>query len=97
MTTHLEALQKRMPRAVGPRSGIGAMQAFVPFDGSSPVASTVMQAAFEEGLLIFSAGARPTKFRMLLPLNITDEELESGFAMLEKAIRRVGEELQIPC
>lgn len=92
-----ESLQKRMPHAVGPRSGIGAMQAFVPFDGSSPVASTVMQAAFEEGLLLFSAGDRPTKIRMLLPLNITDEELESGFAMLEKAIRRVGEELQIPC
>jgi 4-aminobutyrate aminotransferase-like enzyme len=73
------------------------MQAFVPFDGSAEVASTVMRAAFEEGLLIFSAGSRPTKIRMLLPLNTTDEELESGFAMLEKAIRRVGDELQFPC
>ncbi|MEE8476329.1 MAG: aminotransferase class III-fold pyridoxal phosphate-dependent enzyme [Myxococcota bacterium] len=92
-----EAFRKRLPRAVGPRSGIGAMQAFVPFDGSAEVTSTVMRAAFEEGLLIFSAGSRPTKIRMLLPLNTTDEELESGFAMLEKAIRRVGDELQFPC
>ena len=33
-------------------------------------------AAFEEGLLAFSAGANPAKIRMLLPVNTTDEELE---------------------
>jgi 4-aminobutyrate aminotransferase-like enzyme len=92
-----DALAKRMPRAVGGRSGIGAMQAFVPFDGSEPVVQAVIRAAFEEGLLVWSAGHAPGKIRFLLPVNVTDEELEAGFAMLEKALRRVGSERDLPC
>jgi len=92
-----EALAKRLPRAVGDRSGIGAMHAFVPFDGSPELAGLVLQRAFEEGLLVFGAGSSPTKVRLLLPLNTTDEELEAAFAILEKALRRVGEERGLPC
>jgi 4-aminobutyrate aminotransferase-like enzyme len=92
-----EALAKRMPRAIGPRSGLGAMQAFVPFDGDEAVVQAVIRAAFEEGLLVWSAGHAPAKIRLLLPVNVTDEELEAGFAMLEKAIRRVADERELPC
>lgn len=97
VTRRLEAMRKRLPKAVGPRSGIGAMQAFVPFDGSAEVVSEILEAAFEEGLLVFSAGSDPTKIRMLLPVNTTDEELEAGFAMLEKALVRVGQARGLPC
>jgi 4-aminobutyrate aminotransferase-like enzyme len=93
----IESLRKRMPRAVGPRSGMGAMQAFVPFDGSAEVVNDLLKAAFEEGLLLHSAGANPMKLRFLLPVNTTDEELESAFTMLEKAMRRVGEARDLPC
>jgi 4-aminobutyrate aminotransferase-like enzyme len=86
-----------MPRAVGARSGMGAMHAFVPFDGSEAVVQAVIRAAFEEGLLVWSAGHAPAKIRFLLPVNVTDEELEAGFAMLEKALRRVGSERDLPC
>jgi 4-aminobutyrate aminotransferase-like enzyme len=92
-----ETLRKRMPRAVGPRSGMGAMQAFVPFDGSPEIVKTLLLAAFEEGLILMSAGSQPTKIRMLPPLNTTDEELEACFSMLEKAMRRVAEECELPC
>ncbi len=92
-----ESLAKRMPRALGARTGIGAMHAFVPFDGRPAAVKAVLQAAFEEGLIVFSAGERPAKIRMLLPLNVTDEELEAGFTILEKALRRVSEELGLPC
>jgi len=92
-----EAMRGRMPRAVGLRSGIGAMQAFVPFDGSPEIVSAVVRAAFEEGLMVFPAGANPTKIRMLLPLNTTDEELEAGFTILEKALAQVAEERGLPC
>jgi 4-aminobutyrate aminotransferase-like enzyme len=92
-----ESLRKRMPKAVGKRSCIGAMHAFIPFDGSAKAASAVVCAAFEEGLLIYGTGADPAKIRMLPPVNTTDEELEAGFAMLEKAMRRVGDELELPC
>jgi 4-aminobutyrate aminotransferase-like enzyme len=92
-----EALARRLPGAIGPRSGLGAMQAFVPFDGSDAVVQAVIRAAFEEGLLVWSAGHAPAKIRLLLPVNVSDEELESGFAMLEKALRRVAEERGLPC
>ncbi|MBW2371273.1 MAG: aminotransferase class III-fold pyridoxal phosphate-dependent enzyme [Deltaproteobacteria bacterium] len=92
-----ESLARALPRAVGRRSGIGAMQAFVPFDGRAEVTSDVLRACYDEGLLIFSAGANPSKVRLLLPVNVTDEELESGFTMLEKALRRVAEERDLPC
>jgi 4-aminobutyrate aminotransferase-like enzyme len=92
-----EAARRRMPQAVGPRSGIGAMQAFVPFDGSREIASAVVQAAFEEGLMVLTAGVKPSKIRMLLPLNTTDEEIEAGFALLEKALARVAEDRGLPC
>ncbi len=69
----------------------------MPFDGSPEVVSAILHAAFEEGLLVFSAGSKPSKIRMLLPLNTTDEELEAGFTMLEKAMRRVAEECGLTC
>ncbi len=97
MERRLEALRRRLPRAVGPHSGVGAMHAFVPFDGRPAVVKRILEVAFEEGLFVFSAGANPTKIRMLLPVNTTDEELEAGFTMLEKAMRRVAEELDLPC
>jgi 4-aminobutyrate aminotransferase-like enzyme len=93
----LDALRKRMPKAVGDRSGVGAMQAFLPFDGAADVVTDVVKAAFDEGLMVFGAGSNPMKIRMLLPVNTTDEELEAGFAMLEKAMRRVAEERDLPC
>ncbi len=93
----LEALRKRLHRAVGHYSGIGAMHALVAFDGSPELTSAVLRAAFEEGVILFSAGERPTRIRLLPPLNTTDEELEAGFAMLEKALRRVAEERGLPC
>jgi len=39
----------------------------------------------------------PTKIRMLLPVNTTDEELETGLMILEKALTRVAEERGLPC
>ncbi len=73
------------------------MQAFVPFDGSAEVVSAIVQAAFEEGLMVFSAGSNPAKIRMLLPANTTDEELEAGFTILDKVLRRVAEERDLSC
>jgi len=66
-------------------------------DGSAEVTSATLEAAFEEGLMAVSAGADPTKICMLLPVNTTDEELEAGFTMLEKAMRRIAEVRDLPC
>jgi 4-aminobutyrate aminotransferase-like enzyme len=92
-----EALAKRCPDAVSRWEGVGAMHAFVAFDGSAALADALLHAAWEEGLLVFTAGASPTRIRLLLPVNTTDEELETGFAMLEKALRRVAAERGLAC
>jgi 4-aminobutyrate aminotransferase / (S)-3-amino-2-methylpropionate transaminase / 5-aminovalerate transaminase len=92
-----EALAKRCPDAVSRYDGVGAMHAFVPFDGKSELADAVMRAAWDEGLLVFTAGAQPSRVRLLLPVNTTDEELDVGFAMLEKALRRVAAERGLSC
>jgi len=92
-----ESLARRVPGAVGERRGIGAMQAFVPFDGSPEVVRRVLEVAFEEGAILMSAGSRPSLVRMLPPLDTSDEELEAVFSVLEKTLGRVGEELQRAC
>jgi 4-aminobutyrate aminotransferase-like enzyme len=92
-----EALAKRCPDAVSGWEGVGAMHAFVPFDGKPDAVEAVMRAAWDEGLVVFSAGASPARVRLLLPVNSTDEELEAGFAMLEKALRRVADERGLAC
>jgi acetylornithine aminotransferase len=92
-----EALAKRLPRAIGARSGLGAMQAFVPFDGAPDTVKAILMAAFDEGLILLNAGADPMRIRMLPPVNVTDEELESAFAILEKALRQVAESRGWPC
>jgi 4-aminobutyrate aminotransferase-like enzyme len=97
VSRRFEALAKRLPGAVGPASGIGTMQAFVPFDGSAELVEAVVRTAAEEGLLIYSAGDRPKKVRMLLPVNTTEEELEAGFGILEKTLRRVAEAKGLAC
>ncbi|MGH0037835.1 MAG: aminotransferase class III-fold pyridoxal phosphate-dependent enzyme [Myxococcota bacterium] len=92
-----EALAKRLPRAIGAQSGLGAMRAFVPFDGEPATVKAVLMAAFDEGLILLNAGANPMKIRLLPPVNVTDEELEGAFAILEKALRQVAESRGWPC
>jgi 4-aminobutyrate aminotransferase-like enzyme len=87
-----EGLRKRVPGAVGEVDGMGAMQAFVPFDGSPEVVKTILHRCFDAGLILLSAGSNPSKVRMLPPLNVCDEELESAFTILEKVLLSVGEE-----
>ena len=88
----LVGLGRALPGAVHDVSGVGAMWAFTPFDGSPAAADAVIHAALGEGLLVFSAGAKPTRVRLLPPVNTTNPELESGFKRLGKAMARVAAE-----
>ena len=92
MKQRLAALARALPGAIHEPSGIGAMWSFVPFDGSAAAVEAVIRAALEEGLLVFSAGAEPARLRLLLPVNLTNAELESGFKRLRRALARVAEE-----
>jgi acetylornithine aminotransferase len=93
----LARLARAMPGWVSEVSGIGAMWAFTVLDGSAAAADETIRAALEEGLLVFSAGGRPARVRLLLPVNTTDAELAEGFARLERALRRVATARGVPC
>ncbi|MBW2313495.1 MAG: aminotransferase class III-fold pyridoxal phosphate-dependent enzyme [Deltaproteobacteria bacterium] len=92
-----EILRERLPGAVGPNAGTGAMHGFIPFDGSAEVMRDVLHTCFDEGLLVFSAGTNPGRVRMLLPVNVTDEELEAGFTIFEKSLVSVAEARGLSC
>ena len=84
------ALEERMPGVIRGRSGLGAMQAFTAWDGNPAVAAEIITACLSEGVLFQTAGDSPMKIRMLPPLNLTQEELDWGFAALERGLRRVA-------
>ena len=46
--------------------------------------------AWERGLLLLSAGTHGNVIRTLMPLVITDEQLEEGFDVLEQALEISG-------
>ena len=52
----------------------------------------IVKAAGERGLLLLSAGIFSNVIRILMPLTITDEQLEEGLQILEEAIEAVMEE-----
>ena len=83
------ALASRLPGVIGKRTGLGAMQAFVPWKGEAAQVADLIEASLEEGVLFAAAGAHPMKVRLLPPLNLTHDELEEAFAALERALRRV--------
>ena len=56
------------------------------------LSATGLRAALAEGLLLFSAGGKPAKLRLLPPVNTTNAELVQGFEKLGRALRRVAQE-----
>jgi 4-aminobutyrate aminotransferase-like enzyme len=85
-----ESLEARLPGVVTARSGLGAMQAFVAWDGNAEMTADIVSTCLEEGVLFQTAGSSPMKIRLLPPLCLTKTELETGFASLERALRRVA-------
>jgi len=52
-------------------------------------AKKLVQICFEKGLLILSCGAFGNVIRTLMPLVITDEQLEQGFSILDDALKKL--------
>ena len=53
-------------------------------------AQAVLVAAFERGLLLLACGLYGNVIRLLPPLNVADEELERGLAVLEESLAAAG-------
>lgn len=87
-------LQRELP-AVGDVRGLGAMQAIELVRNKKtkePVPKETMKRIAQEcvknGLLILSAGLHSNVFRTLMPLVITDAQLDKGLGILGEAVRR---------
>ncbi len=69
------------------------MIAATPLDGTADQAKRLAQLCFEEGLMGFVAGSDPTRIRFLPPLLVvTDEQIDVGLELLERAVVRLREE-----
>ncbi len=88
------ALQKSCP-AVGDVRGLGGMMAMelVQENNSgkpdADLCKELMSACIEKGLLLVSAGTHKNIIRVLSPLVITDEELNSGLDIIEGELTRL--------
>jgi 4-aminobutyrate aminotransferase / (S)-3-amino-2-methylpropionate transaminase / 5-aminovalerate transaminase len=79
----MEAWQARWPEIVDVR-GIGAMLAIELADAN--LASRVVEEAFGRGLLLLKAGVSLSCIRVLVPLVISDAELEEALGVWEDAL-----------
>lgn len=87
------ALQAEMPHIAEVR-GLGAMCAveFTHPETGVPAKEEVaafLKKCYESGVIALSAGVHSNIVRFLIPLVITDEQLEEGLSIMEEALRQV--------
>jgi 4-aminobutyrate aminotransferase/(S)-3-amino-2-methylpropionate transaminase len=86
-----EGLWKKCP-AVGNVRGAGAMQAIefvkdrATKEPAKDLVKDIVRRCYENGLLVISAGTYGNIVRTLMPLVITDEQLDEGLDVLEAAV-----------
>lgn len=71
-------------RGVLSARGRGMMQALD--CGSGDLAGRISAVAFKRGLIMETSGSEDQVLKCLIPLNITDDELERGLAILEESV-----------
>ena len=90
------AWQRRWPM-IGDVRGLGAMQAMElvqSADTRQPApdeTKQIVQCCYEHGLIILAAGSYSNVIRALMPLVITDAQMDEALAVLESALQRVCE------
>src|SRR5213082_3156402 len=87
----MESWQERWPR-IGDVRGLGAMLAIelvsepASKEPDADIASAVVEAAAEQGLLLLQSGIYANCIRVLAPLVLTDAELDEALAVWEEAL-----------
>jgi 4-aminobutyrate aminotransferase/(S)-3-amino-2-methylpropionate transaminase len=92
VAAHFQRMANRYP-FIGDARGVGAMQALELVEDRRSLApdrlltERVLALAASRGLLLLSAGSYSNVIRTLMPLSITDAELEEGLAVLESCLQ----------
>ena len=88
--------QRRWPM-IGDVRGLGAMQAMELVQSSDTrlpapdETKQIVQYCYEHGLIVLSTGSYSNVIRALMPLVITDAQMDEGLAVLESALQTVCE------
>jgi 4-aminobutyrate aminotransferase/(S)-3-amino-2-methylpropionate transaminase len=96
VTARFLKLQERFPM-IGDVRGLGGMVAMelvkdrTTKEPDSHAASDVLAAAHHRGLLLIKAGMYDNVLRVLVPLSVTDEQLQEGLDIFEDAFAIVAE------
>lgn len=94
VTRRLRDLQSRFPKHIGDVRGLGAMVGLELVHDGNPrkpateLTSRILAACLEDGLLVLGAGINGNVIRFLMPLVITDEQLDAGLNILERATQK---------
>jgi len=94
-----EALWKRCP-SVGNVRGVGAMRAIefvkdrATKEPAKELVNKIVRLCYERGLIVLGAGTYGNVIRTLMPLVITEEQLEEGLDVLDAAILEAAQALQ---
>ncbi|MCB2192395.1 MAG: aminotransferase class III-fold pyridoxal phosphate-dependent enzyme, partial [Deltaproteobacteria bacterium] len=93
----LEAMQKSHPcigqvRGMGPMLAIELVKSRGRKEPAAELAKKVTSLCHQEGLIILDCGTLGNNLRTLMPLVITDEQLERGMAILQRSLDRALEE-----
>ena len=87
--SRLQGLAARSEVA-GEVRGLGPMLALELAEPTPDVASAITAAARARGLILLSCGIYGNVIRILVPLSISDEELEHGLELLEESLGDTG-------
>ncbi len=77
-------------RLVGEVRGLGPMLALELAEPTPALANAVTKAARERGLILLSCGLYGNVIRILVPLVVSDDELERGLDLLEESLGDAG-------
>jgi 4-aminobutyrate aminotransferase/(S)-3-amino-2-methylpropionate transaminase len=77
-------------RGLGPMIGMELVKDRQSKEPAGDEAGELVKRCYEKGLIVLRCGAYHNVIRILVPLVITDEQLESGFAILEDNLREIA-------
>ncbi len=86
MRDHLERIAKNHPDKLSGPFGIGVMIGMTPLNGDEKLVMNLSKRLFEKGVISFIGGANPTRLRFLLPLVITDKQIDHIAQILEEEL-----------
>ena len=89
--TKLDDLSKKYPDKIEGPWGIGAMIGMTLFKGSLEKSKEFTFKLFDNGVLSFIAGTKPTRVRFLLPMGaIEEKDIDIVSEIIEKTLKEIG-------